>query len=75
MKASDKKPVYDDYMTLAEYTSKEKTKALQVLPKGKLVESKRKKEGYVWMTSPDGKTNVQTKRVEFYKKLGYIKKN
>jgi hypothetical protein len=35
MKASEKKPEYDGYMTLLEYTNKEKTKALEALPKAK----------------------------------------
>ena len=71
MKASEKKPEYDGYMTLSEYTNKEKRKALEALPKAKKIEKTRKKEGYVWMTAPDGRTKVQTKRIDYYKKLGY----
>ena len=71
MKASEKKPNYDGYLTLQEYSHKEKLKAEQELPKAKAVESQRNKEGFVWMKSPDGRTNVQTKRIDYYKKLGW----
>ena len=72
MKASEKKPNYDGYMTMQEYVAKEKIKAEKELPKAKAVESQRNKEGFVYMTSLDGRTKVQTKRIEYYKKLGYV---
>lgn len=58
------------YEQTEEYTHKEMMKrAKKALAKAKEIE--RKRYGYVWVQSADGKTCVHTKFPERYEKIGY----